>query len=45
MPHIQSSKEQRKKYLLAMYDHEIHHKGQLFIYARLVGVKDVPFFR
>ncbi|WP_279401879.1 DinB family protein [Piscibacillus salipiscarius] len=31
-------------YLQGMYEHEIHHKGQLFIYARMVGVKDVPFF-
>ncbi|ALC83759.1 MULTISPECIES: DinB family protein [Bacillus] len=35
----------KKRYLTAMYDHEIHHKGQLFMYARMVGVKDVPFFR
>ncbi len=25
-------------------DHEIHHKGQLFTYARIAGVKEVPFF-
>ncbi|KIL50953.1 DinB family protein [Jeotgalibacillus campisalis] len=25
-------------------DHEIHHKGQLFTYARLTGAKDLPFF-
>ncbi|WP_188455690.1 DinB family protein [Virgibacillus oceani] len=25
-------------------DHEIHHKGQLFTYARMVGVEKVPFF-
>jgi uncharacterized damage-inducible protein DinB len=25
-------------------DHEIHHKGQLFTYARMVGVQAVPFF-
>lgn len=25
-------------------DHEIHHKGQLFIYARLLGIKKLPFF-
>lgn len=25
-------------------DHEIHHKGQLFTYARLCGVKELPFF-
>lgn len=26
-------------------DHEVHHKGQIFIYLRLLGVKDLPFFR
>ncbi|KIL49445.1 DinB family protein [Jeotgalibacillus soli] len=25
-------------------DHEIHHKGQLFTYARLTGAKELPFF-
>ena len=25
-------------------DHEIHHKGQLFTYARLIGVEELPFF-
>ncbi|WP_066048072.1 DinB family protein [Robertmurraya korlensis] len=25
-------------------DHEIHHKGQLFTYARLLGIEEVPFF-
>ncbi|WP_028776881.1 DinB family protein [Shimazuella kribbensis] len=35
----------KKKYLTAMYDHEVHHKGQLFIYARMIGVKELPFFR
>ncbi|WP_181350852.1 DinB family protein [Thalassobacillus sp. CUG 92003] len=25
-------------------DHEIHHKGQLFTYARMTGVTDPPFF-
>lgn len=25
-------------------DHEIHHKGQLFTYVRLIGVKEVPHF-
>ncbi|WP_175072817.1 DinB family protein [Terribacillus sp. AE2B 122] len=35
----------KELYLQAMYDHELHHKGQLFIYARLVGAKDLPFFR
>lgn len=34
----------RKKLLTMVTDHEIHHKGQLFIYARMVGVKDLPFF-
>lgn len=24
-------------------DHEIHHKGQLFTYARMVGVEKLPF--
>lgn len=41
-PKLQGKK---KNYLIAMYDHEIHHKGQLFIYARMAGVKEVPFFR
>lgn len=41
-PRLQGPK---RNYLLAMYDHEIHHKGQLFLYARLVGVTEVPFFR
>lgn len=35
----------KKNYLQAVYDHEIHHKGQLFIYARMVGSEDLPFFR
>lgn len=35
----------KKKYLTAMYDHEIHHKGQLYVYTRMVGVKEVSFFR
>ncbi|MGM8365997.1 DinB family protein [Virgibacillus sp. W0181] len=25
-------------------DHEIHHKGQLFTYVRIIGAKEVPFF-
>ncbi|GMA57738.1 putative damage-inducible protein DinB [Alicyclobacillus sacchari] len=25
-------------------DHEIHHKGQLFVYARLCGADPLPFF-
>ncbi|MCU9614336.1 hypothetical protein OEV98_12375 [Caldibacillus lycopersici] len=35
----------KKRYLTAMYDHEIHHKGQLFVYACMVGVKEVSLFR
>lgn len=26
-------------------DHEIHHKGQIFTYLRLLGVNELPFFR
>lgn len=25
-------------------DHEVHHKGQLFTYARLLGIEELPFF-
>jgi uncharacterized damage-inducible protein DinB len=25
-------------------DHEIHHKGQVFTYARLIGIEELPFF-
>ncbi|WP_160500589.1 DinB family protein [Paenibacillus dendrobii] len=25
-------------------DHEVHHKGQMFIYLRMVGVEKLPFF-
>ncbi|QHT62233.1 damage-inducible protein DinB [Paenibacillus lycopersici] len=25
-------------------DHEIHHKGQMFIYLRLAGIEKLPFF-
>ncbi|MFS0561003.1 DinB family protein [Terribacillus sp. 179-K 1B1 HS] len=42
IPGMQGKKE---LYLQAMYDHELHHKGQLFLYARLVGATDLPFFR
>lgn len=35
----------KKNYLTAMLEHEIHHKGQLFVYARMVGIKELPFFR
>lgn len=34
----------RKNLLLIAIDHEIHHKGQLFVYARMIGTKDLPFF-
>lgn len=34
----------RRNILELVRDHEIHHKGQLFVYARLVGVKELPFF-
>lgn len=32
-------------FLTIMYDHEIHHKGQLFVYLRLLGKEKLPFFR
>lgn len=25
-------------------DHEVHHKGQMFTYVRMTGVKELPFF-
>ncbi len=31
-------------WLSTMIDHEVHHKGQLFTYARMLGLKDLPFF-
>ncbi|GIO29442.1 MULTISPECIES: DinB family protein [Paenibacillus] len=30
-------------WLASAKDHEIHHKGQLFTYARMVGVENLPF--
>jgi len=33
-----------KVWLHTMRDHEIHHKGQMFVYARMVGVEELPFF-
>ncbi|MBX6350599.1 MAG: DinB family protein [Clostridia bacterium] len=30
--------------LMMMFEHEIHHKGQLMLYARMVGVRELPFF-
>ncbi|WP_164217336.1 DinB family protein [Virgibacillus sp. YIM 98842] len=35
----------RKVLLTAVYEHEIHHKGQLYVYARMVGAESLPFFR
>lgn len=35
----------RKILLKTVYEHEIHHKGQLFVYARMAGAKSLPFFR
>ncbi|MDN4527384.1 DinB family protein [Fictibacillus fluitans] len=32
-------------WLESMIDHEVHHKGQLFTYARMTGVQKVPFFK
>ncbi|WP_124726671.1 DinB family protein [Staphylospora marina] len=33
-----------KTWLEIMRDHEIHHKGQLFVYARMLGISELPFF-
>lgn len=33
-----------KVFLHTMREHEIHHKGQLFVYARLIGLEKLPFF-
>ncbi|MDI9261311.1 DinB family protein [Alicyclobacillus sendaiensis] len=33
-----------KALLSSMIDHEVHHKGQLFVYARMMGAKKLPFF-
>jgi uncharacterized damage-inducible protein DinB len=30
--------------LQLMRDHEIHHKGQLMVYARLLGIESLPLF-
>lgn len=35
----------RRKLAVLVNDHEIHHKGQLFIYARMIGIHPVPFFK
>ncbi|MCY0876173.1 MAG: DinB family protein [Firmicutes bacterium] len=31
-------------FLSAMKDHEVHHKGQMFVYARMAGATEMPFF-
>jgi uncharacterized damage-inducible protein DinB len=33
-----------KIWLETMKDHEVHHKGQLFVYARMLGLEKLPFF-
>ncbi|WP_182914758.1 DinB family protein [Paenibacillus thiaminolyticus] len=33
----------RSKLVWLIIDHEIHHKGQLFVYARILGVQELPF--
>lgn len=33
-----------KIFLGSMKDHEVHHKGQMFVYARMAGVEEMPFF-
>ncbi|WCR27539.1 DinB family protein [Paenibacillus thiaminolyticus] len=33
----------RSKLVRLVIDHEIHHKGQLFVYARILGVQELPF--
>jgi len=42
---LSNFKAKGKTFLTMMYDHEIHHKGQLFVYTRMAGVKELPFFR
>ena len=32
------------KWLRALVEHEIHHRGQLYIYANLLGIKTPPMF-
>ncbi|OFW78452.1 MAG: hypothetical protein A2201_06430 [Alicyclobacillus sp. RIFOXYA1_FULL_53_8] len=31
-------------WLGSMREHEIHHKGQMFVYVRMTGVTELPFF-
>ncbi|TFB21343.1 DinB family protein [Filobacillus milosensis] len=42
LPNLQGTKFE---YLQAMYEHEIHHKGQLFLYARMLGLQGIPYFK
>lgn len=30
--------------LHSMRDHELHHKGQMYVYLRMCGVKELPFY-
>jgi uncharacterized damage-inducible protein DinB len=32
------------KWLRAMVEHEIHHRGQLYIYANILKIKTPPLF-
>lgn len=34
----------RIKLVMLANEHEMHHKGQLFLYARLIGIPGLPFF-
>lgn len=34
----------KQAFLASMRDHEVHHKGQLYVYARMAGAKEMPFF-
>lgn len=31
-------------FLSSMLEHEVHHKGQLFVYVRMTGKTELPFF-
>lgn len=37
-------KAPKAAFLGMLRDHEVHHKGQLFVYTRMAGVKEMPFF-
>lgn len=41
---INELKDTGANWLSTAIDHEIHHKGQVFTYARIVGVDSLPFF-